>query len=294
MKPKPPPEQHREALLRSLQAGLTRHRPAAGAMLAAHPEQFLLISWTHSFYGSYRDIRLDLPGIERLLATPEPSPIEKQEIDSLRRRLLRVWHLFGDSLPWLSHWVARRDLRVTLEEVLRYLLDADGVARGIRALLKEPLVAAWQADRPVLLMGHSLGSVIAYDALWELSHEDRVDGSVDWLVTLGSPLATRFVRKRVKGAARTGKQRYPGNIRRWLNCSAKGDMTALHPRLAPFFGHIVDLGLTEQLIDRTDIYNHFYADFGLNPHKSYGYLAHAAVADVVGEWLETARSKPGG
>lgn len=289
MKPKPPPDAHKEALLRVLLSGLQRSQPAAAALLEAHPDWFRLVSWTHSFYGSYRDMGLDSPGIERLLEAPEPTATEKREIDSLRRRSLRFWHLFGDSAPWLMHLVARPDLRITLDEVLRYLLDAAGVAGGIRAMLKEPLLAAWRAGRPVMLIGHSLGSVIGYDTLWEFSHDDAHDGRVDWFVSLGSPLATRFVRKRVKGADRSGKDRYPGNIGRWLNCAARGDMTALHSRLRPFYGGIVELGLAEALIDRNDIYNHFRADFGLNPHKSYGYLASEGVAGVIGEWLLAAR-----
>lgn len=286
MKPKPPPAAHSEALRRALSAGLSRYRPAWATYLSDRPELFSLVSWTFSFYGEHRDMSLDTPGIEALLAQPDPTAEDLRDIDSLARRLGRLWHIFGDSLPWLSRFVAKPDLRVTLAEVRRYLNDEDGAGHKVRAMLKDVLKSAWRAGEPVLVIGHSLGSVIAYDSLWELSREDRVEGAVDWLITLGSPLATRFIRTSVKGAALTGPQRYPDNIRRWLNCSARGEMTALHPRLEPFFGDIVKLGLCEALIDRSDIYNHFHADFGLNVHKSYGYLAHEAVANVVGEWLD--------
>jgi len=291
MKPKPPPDEHSEALRRCLCAGLSRYRPTWADYLDRNPEQFTLVSWTFDFYGAYRDMALDRRGIEALLARPDPTPEEIREIDSLARRLKRLWHLFGDSLPLLSRVFARPDLRVTLGEVRRYLHE-DEVGRAVRAPLKDALVRAWGASEPVLLIGHSLGSVIAYDSLWELSREERVNGTIDWLVTLGSPLATRFVRKAIKGVAQTGPQRYPDNIRRWLNCSAHGEMTALHPRLQPFFGGIVKLGLCEALIDRADIYNHFQADFGINVHKSYGYLAHESVAHVVADWLTESLGAP--
>lgn len=286
MKPKPPPDLHKEELERVLLAGLSRSKPRAAALLGAHPDWFRLVSWTYDFYGSYRDMSLDAPGIERLLVSPEPTPAEKREIDSIRRRLLRLWHLFGDSAPWLMHLVARPDLRLTLDEVLRYLLDVDGVGRSIRDTVRAALLAAWRDGRPVMLVGHSLGSVIGYDTLWELTHDGAHKGRVDWFVSLGSPLATRFVRKHVKGADRRGTMRYPHNISRWLNCSARGDMTTLHRRLKPFYGGIVELGLAETLIDRADLYNHFHADFGLNPHKSYGYLINDAVASAIGDWVE--------
>lgn len=286
MKPKPPAEVHRGALLSALRVGLSRHRPAWAAYLDAEPARFTLVSWTHAFYGSHRDFALDRPGLERLLVNPEPSPEDVRDIDSLARRLWRLWHLFGDSMPWLSRFVARPDLRITLGEVRRYLSDEEGIGQSTRAMVKDALRAAWRADERVMLIAHSLGSVVAYDALWELSREAGEPGRLDWLVTLGSPLGTRFIRKSVKGAGARGAQRYPANIGCWLNCAARGEMTALHPRLAPFYGGIVRHGLCEAIVDRTDIYNPFHADFGINVHKSYGYLVHEAVANVIADWLE--------
>ena len=40
-------------------------------------------------------------------------------------------------------------------------------------MLKMPLRAAWGSGRPVLLAAHSMGSVIAYDALWEMTRDGR-------------------------------------------------------------------------------------------------------------------------
>ena len=286
MKPKPPPTEHRRELLRVLLSGLSRVRPVAARGLSEHDEQFLVISWTYLFYGSYRDMSLDLPGINRILDQPEPTEDDIRAVDSLVRRWLRLWHLFGDSALWLSHLIAKPDLRVTVGEVQRYLANTDGIASSIRAMLKKALTEAWQRGERVLLIGHSLGSVIAYDSLWELCHEDQVSGKVDLLITLGSPLATRFVRKSIKGADRPGPQRYPTNIRRWANFSARGELTALHPRLKPFFGGIVKCGSSESLEDHAELYNSFRGDLGLDPHKSYGYLANSAVATVTGDWLE--------
>jgi hypothetical protein len=291
MKPKPPPDVHREALLRALKTGLARHRPTAAALLDA-PERFTLVSWTHAFYGSERDFELDREGFERLLADPDPAPEDLRDIDSIARRLRRLWHLFGDSLPLLSRFIARPDLRVTMSEVRRYLHDEDGVGQRTRAMLKDVLLAAWRAGEPVMLIAHSLGTVIAYDSLWELSHEAGEHGRVDWLVTLGSPLGTRFIRRSVKGAGRRGPDRYPTGIGRWLNCVARGEVTALRPRLAPFYGGIVTYGGCDALVDRTDIYNPFRDDVGINVHKSYGYLVHEAVANTVADWLEEVCAAP--
>jgi hypothetical protein len=288
MKPKPPPEQHRHAVERVLTAGLSWQRPAAARLLAEHRDWLTLISWTHRFYGIHRDIGLDLPGIDRILHTPEPSEEDLREIDFLARRLKRWWHLLGDTLPWLGRVIARPQVRMTMAEAHRYLQDRGGVARDIRSMLKAALTQAGTNGETILLIGHSLGSVIAYDALWELSHEDgATDLRVDLFVTLGSPLATRFIRRGLRGADRSGAERYPRNIRRWRNFSSRGDLTALHPRLAPTFVEMVALGLAESIEDSTDLYNHFRGEVGLNVHEVYGYLVHAEVAGCIGEWIET-------
>ena len=267
-----------------LAAGLARVRPGCESWFAERPENFTLVSWTSLLYDFRRDIALDLPGIERLLESPHPTREQRREIDSLARFVARQWHVFGDSFPWLTRFIASPALKLTLADVHRYLGDADGVGGRIRELLKTALAAARAAGERVLLVGHSLGSVIAYDTLWELSRDAGVATTVD-LLTLGSPLATRFIRRSLKGAGLPLPERYPAMIARWHNMTARAEMVALHPRLEPFFAPMIALGLTQCIEDRVDIYNHFQGPAGLDVHKSYGYLNHAAVAGFIGDWI---------
>jgi hypothetical protein len=285
MKPKPPPDEHKAALLRALEAGLERVRPAAAERLAA--DRFTLVSWTHLLYGAAGDVGLILTGLDRLLASPVADAAERREIDSLRRRLKRRWHLVGESVSLLRRLVADEGTELMIADVHRYLRNENGIGVTIRALLKSALEDAWRRDERVLLISHSLGSVIAYDSLWELSREAGSADCIDLLVTLGSPLATRFIRKALKGADRPPPERYPANIRRWANFSARGELVALHPRLEPFFRGMVEGGLVEAIEDHIDLYNHFHDAAGINPHRSYGYLIHAEVASLIGDWLSS-------
>lgn len=295
MKPKPPPEVHRRELLRVLAAGLQRTRPEAARMLSRDESIFELVSWTHLFYSGQRDIAEDLPGIERILAEPEPSAGDIAEIESPQRRLARLWHLFGDSAPWLGHVIAHRELFETLVEVQRYLQNENGVGDRIRALLIDALAEARARRQRVLLIGHSLGSVIGYECL----HGAGIDGGgssickVDLFLTLGSPLATRFVRMAVTGGDHHGRLRYPPGVGQWLNFSARGELTALHPKLGPFVDvrSLPDDGRNVE--DHAEIYNHFRVGGRINPHKSYGYLINAAVASRVGDWLLGGAADPG-
>jgi len=286
MKPKPPEEIHRRELCRCLVAGLERVAPDTARAFARTPECLTLVPWTHRFYGRHSDIELDREGIERILENPEPSPEDIEAIESLAKKMHRVLHIVGDAYPFFGSLIAKPGMRLTIAEAHRYLQDRKGVATTIRAQLRKVLHDAWARGERVLLIGHSLGSVIAYDTLWELSHEFPETGHVDIFMTLGSPLGSRMFLKGVRGAKRAGVERYPKNIFRWQNFSAIGELTALHPELKPFYGEMVELDLLESLQDLTGFYNHFRGSSGLNVHMSYGYLIHKAVAESIASWLE--------
>jgi pimeloyl-ACP methyl ester carboxylesterase len=285
MKPKPPVESHEQELRRCMAAGIAAVDSAAGRLFTNASTALTLISWTFDFYGAHRDIAFDRAGIDALLEHPEPSSEDIEEIDSFRHKVVRLIHVIGDELPLVGNVIARSEMRETMAEARRYLRDVDGVATRIRALLALPLQAAWNAGERVLLIGHSMGSVIAYDCLWELSRERRDPHRLELFITLGSPLASRLIREGLRGAEFQGRHRFPGNVRRWLNFSARGEMTALRTRLKPFFGEMESLGLLDAFEDHVDIYNHFRSDLGLNVHKSYGYLMNKAVAGAIAAWL---------
>lgn len=286
LNPKPPPATFRAQLTRVLTAGLSRTRPRAAEWLAAHGEAFVLVAWTHLFYGAYRDITVDLPGIEQLLARDAPSEADIRELRSWQRRALRYLHLVGDAVPLLGRTFAPATTRLLLHEANRYLKNRDGVGAAVRGVLRDTLQAAWRDGDSVLLIGHSLGSVIAYDTLWELTHVHPSPGAVDLLVTIGSPLGTRFVQRSLQGTAARGAARYPHNVRRWVNLTARGDSTALKARLKPFYREMLDLELVGSIEDFVEFDNAFRTTLGLNAHDAYAYLAQRTLGEVVGDWLE--------
>jgi len=269
-----------------LLAGLRRARPRAAEWLAAHDEAFVLVAWTYLFYGAHRDISVDLPGIERLLEQSEPSAEDLLELRSWSRRFVRWSHLAGDAWPFLGRRLAAASTRRLMHEANRYLKNRDGLGAEVRAALRSTLETAWQGGERVLLIGHSLGSVIAYDTLWELTHVHRSSGEVSLLVTLGSPLATHFVQRSLQGARAVDAARYPHSIRRWVNLTARGDTTALQPRVKPLYHEMLDLGLIDAIEDFVAFDNYFRSDLGLNAHDAYGYLAQTLLAEIIGDWLE--------
>jgi hypothetical protein len=283
LKPKPRPDVYAAVLLRCLMAGLERVAPQAAALLESGQAQFELYPWTFAVYGEHRDFELDRAGVERLLAQTEPSQAQMAEIDALPRRAIRTWHRLADAVPVIGRLLISDRMHDALEDARRYLHDRDGIGTRTRNGLSDLLERESAAGRRLIVIGHSLGSVIAYDTLWELSRHSGV--RVEMFFTLGSPLGTRFVREHLRGADRPRDERYPTNIRRWANFSARGELTSLYPRLSRHFADMVTLGLIEHLEDHIDLYNYFVGANGLNVHQAYGYVANHQFAKCLAEAL---------
>ena len=278
---KPPPAIHTPLLRRCVLEGVRRADAGVAAELAAAPATVRPVLWGHLLYPEYSDPRLDESGIAALLANPAPGQASIPEIFGWRRRTEYLAHRFGDRFPGFIDWLAGEDTRTNLADSERYFRNVGGVADRIRELLRAELRQAWAAGERVLLMAHSFGSVIAWDTLWQL---EEASGPVELFLTLGSPLGTRYIRRRLLGDGAVGAARYPRNIRRWHNLAALGGLTALGHHFADDFAEMRDLGLVDDISDRTDLVNPFRSAEGLNVHRCYGYFVNAATGAEIARW----------
>ncbi|MFJ8113003.1 hypothetical protein [Streptomyces sp. NPDC096132] len=125
--------------------------------------------------------------------------------------------------------VALRGLVLDLKQVRAYLCDT-----AVRDAVQQRVADAVD-ERTRVFVGHSLGSVVAYEALC---------GHPEWpvraLLTAGSPLGIRnlvFDRLRTGEGGRPGD--WPGSVDRWTNLADEGDVVALVKDLRPLFGERV-------------------------------------------------------
>ena len=286
--PKPEAGAHKAALRRCLAEGLRRHDALVAGEFDAAERSFDLVAWTFDFYREHRDFALDAGSVDALVAQPEASEQDIVEATSPGKRVVRWLYRVGNLFPFLIPHLADERIELHLRDLMRYAHDRNGIAAHTREMLKMPLRAAWEAGRPVLLMAHSMGSVIAYDALWEMSHDGHDALQIDLLLTMGSPLGQSYLQRRILGREKSGRDRYPGNVRRWVNLSAVGDMTAVNPYLRGEFGEMLELGLVES-IDDIEIFNFYRNDGVLNAHAEYGYLVNKETAAVVANWWRRQR-----
>jgi surfactin synthase thioesterase subunit len=282
LRPKPPPAVHRGELLRCLVEGVSRIDREVASQVRESDRSFDVIGWTYDFYGEHRDVELDRAGIERVLHQREASPKDVAEALTLKRRAIRWLYRAADHLPFLIPQLADENMQLHLRDLRRYVTNDADMADATQRLLSLPLRAAWQCGRPILLIGHSMGSVIAWDTLWQMSRESGDELRVD-LLTLGSPLGQRYIQSRLNGYAETGERRYPANIRRWVNIAAVGEMTAIDLAVGNDFAAMVAAGLTGDIRD-IKVYNYYRQQGVLNVHSEYGYLVNTATATEIRNW----------
>lgn len=114
-----------------------------------------------------------------------------------------------------------------IRQVHRYLTEDD-----LRAKIQSRL-AATVTPATRVLVGHSLGSVVAYEGL--LAHPEW---RIDTFVTLGSPLGLRVVNERMRPPVTTTGQ-MPA-VRRWVNVAAHEDGVASVKHLKTIYGDVED------------------------------------------------------
>ncbi|MFB7895874.1 hypothetical protein ACWD33_05360 [Streptomyces xiamenensis] len=129
--------------------------------------------------------------------------------------------------PYLGGMTASLLIR-QIKQVHRYFEDAP-LGEEIRGEVE----TAIQEDTRVVL-AHSLGSVAAYEVLWNLKNV-----RIDTLVTMGSPLGLKSIRRRLARTADAEPGR-PPSVRRWVNVAAEQDVVALRKRINALYGGEVE------------------------------------------------------
>ena len=283
--PKPEAEHHRELLWRSLLEGIRRAEPEIAMDIEQHKKRFQIAAWNYKYYQKSHDTAVDLPWIDVLLNQHGPTQDDIREAASLKIKLIRYMYIMADLIPGLIRFLPE-SARDTIEETNAYFKNHNNIGYEIRGMLKSLLRPVLDKNESVLVIGHSLGSVIVYDTLWELSRTEVHKGKVDF-ISLGSPLGLRFIQNQLQGRQYPNKNRYPDNIHRWINLSSMGDTTAVDKHIADDFSDMLKYDLVDSIEDHCDgIYNFYRDDRGLNCHSSYGYLVNPAVGEIIAQWWQ--------
>jgi hypothetical protein len=177
----------------------------------------------------------------------------------------------------------RRLMKAFLRDVHHYLWDAEYSPGSrpqvrVRHRIRELALAAMTVDvpRPHVLVGHSLGSVIAYDVLQNVPGAPTVDG----LVTLGSPLGLDEVQDRL----RPGWSRWDG----FPTATVAGHWVNVYDRLDPVCGLDPDLANDFRQLGRTVVHDVDAPNWGTWRHSVTKYLRGSELRAALVEALDLA------
>ncbi|MFJ8053693.1 alpha/beta hydrolase [Streptomyces luteogriseus] len=171
-----------------------------------------------------------------------------------------------------GQWASGRLMAGHLAQVTRYLAraEADGEGRTLDARVRDRVLGCLDDDRPAVVIAHSLGSVVALEAL------HHHDGPIPLLVTVGSPICMRTV---VHPRLRPQPPVTPHSVERWLNYWDRDDIIAPRPWLERDV--LPNIRGCLPVSDRVD-------SDGIWVHTATKYLAQASVAGPVVEAIRRA------
>jgi hypothetical protein len=225
-----------------------------------------------------------------------------QEHDDGWKDRLRAFtgNVFGSGLDWAKRsfdfdGLANAALKAKLKDLDFYyagrrVVDRNKVEHSAKDLFRAELTRVLRdhADDEIMLIAHSMGSIIAYDVLRNLGRT-HPGSKVKHFVTIGSPLGLPHVKNQVvrerqsMGFERADEVRTPTVVEgSWMNYSDPLDPVALDTSLADDYEEN-DGGVKV----RDDIViNDYESESGRrNHHKSYGYLRTPELSRHIADFL---------
>lgn len=150
-----------------------------------------------------------------------------------------------------------------LSQVTNYMTD-----EAIRQDAKDTVKALIGPETQIVI-GHSLGSVVAFETVHELQQP------LPLFITLGSPLGLDTI---IYPRLRPQPPSFPKNVKRWVNVADEDDFVAAEPNLTKLFAEQIPAGAVFE--------GGYTVDNGSKPHSSDFYLSQIEVGRPVSHVLE--------
>ena len=255
-----------------------------------------IVYWADLFYDQPQSLAEKDKNSPRYLAevyikAPKHYKVEKHEYRKMFSQLAKefIYRIFLKKDYHLRYaFVSQKLLHKYFHELDVYLTGDNTLDSGFNKPVKDEIVhrlsAVLQkhAGDDIMLVSHSMGTIIAFDVLSFVTK----DIDVDTFVTMGSPLGAPFVISRIaqhyKKTYGLLKLQTPESVRRqWYNFSDIEDMIALDYKLSDDFApNSKGVRCVDVLVK-----NNYVMNGVANPHKSYGYLRTPQFTEVLLNFL---------
>ncbi len=222
---------------------------------------------------------------EVLSSFSEPMTHRQKAIEYLEKYYSKI--LINGILSLNSPSLMNLFIHLYLQDLEKYYslyhVEQNGGKRLAREVIIERFceVVRKHRDKKILVVAHSMGSIIVHDALFKYIPEIKIDT----LVTIGSPLAQKYVIHKILEEQKDNgidELKTADNIERsWFNLSDLQDQVALNHKTAEFYkankkGIVVQDMLVQNKYEYAGV---------RNPHKSFGYLRTPEFAEIVNRFL---------
>ena len=290
---KPPKKLLKKWYLKSIQEGFIRH----GFELPHF--DFEVVYWADLLYTQPLDPLIDDKQHGLFLDEPyHPSiaSVQNRESPTFKRKMFDRLEKFVDSLflsknsfinvEYIFDWVASRTFR-DLHVYYRKKVSVDKKPEeSAKKIIRERLKNILQEhdERDILLIAHSMGSIVAYDVLTFMVP----DISIHSLITLGSPLGLPMIKREIFKEFEwdyTIRTRLPSpeNIRKaWYNLADLDDHVAINYNLQDdYSANAAGIAPKDILVK-----NDYEYQGRKNPHKSFGYLRTFEIIKILHDFFQ--------
>lgn len=230
---------------------------------------------------------------------PDPYyPFRKQEIKKKHRRKIVLLRFFETALDKIiftrtkSSKIIRlvnRFIQKRFRDLDIYFSPASFIFSNRRTRMRDAIqqrlseVLSKYRRRKILLIAHSMGSIIAYEVLLNLPKTSQVP----IFATVGSPMGLPVIIKRIAEEQQikldsTYRLKTPECVSEaWYNFSDPDDPVAVNYNLADDYSpNSQNIGATDVLVQNGYTYNE-----KKNAHKIYGYLRTSEMAELIDRFL---------
>lgn len=174
-----------------------------------------------------------------------------------------------------------KDLEIYYSEDCK---DEKGVTCKAKDLIRRRIVEVVNKykDYEIMIIAHSMGSIVTFDVLSFLLPEKRIHT----LVTLGSPLGLPFIVSKIaseykKNSNGNNYMATPPGVNNWFNLADIHDKVALNYKLND------DFNANSNGVSPFDfkVVNDYEVNSHKNPHKSFGYLRTPEMSKILDDFL---------
>lgn len=222
---------------------------------------------------------------------PGDTSTRKKLVDFLGRQMNRVF--LNEDLSLNYSFITDAIMNRYFSDLELYYSDkpvySEGGSATYRELIRKRLLdkLTEHKEDDIMLIGHSMGSIIAYDVLTFIAPELKIKN----FITIGSPLGLPVVISKIAlemrnyGINDTRLKTPPGITGKWYNLADILDTVAFNYRLADYYSENSHGIKPFDLL----VINDYEFNNVRNPHKSFGYLRTPRFSAILNEFIQTGK-----